>query len=415
MASSTLQLALLMDYESLIGTFSASEDETGRISANDIITLLEKKYGSVVYRKAIADWSNPRLKKNAVDLQRYNVEMLHVAKVGHSARYAVENQLLQVINDCMLHYPAIDAYAISFGEGDFMPAVCRLKANGKKVFMLMADGANVPAALQKYCDEVVTIGERAAGRERSDRQRKADDSKQTEQRPPIVEAIRNLIGVNGLIIDDLYQQLMQVEPEFNVQDYGFDNFEDFLRSLTNYIKFSETEEGLLVVPSGGVKNTCPFTQDELKKFNLQDYMQATRWYIIDGTIRDRVLHNIFALLEENGRSMSNDELRSMVDPDHIVEDRPWHGTIFSLVYGACLWESPESSDQPLQRHRLSLHRTVKTEDEFLVRYYISLFHKAYADRPELTPRVCAELMHPDDVEDHIALYEQVLNALSQRH
>jgi len=51
----------------------------------------------------------------------------------------------------------------------------------------------------------------------------------------------------------------------------------------------------------------------------------------------------------------------------------------------------------------------------LIRYYTSLFHKAYTERPDLTARMCAELMHPDSVEEHIPLYEQVLDELSKRH
>ena len=114
-------------------------------------------------------------------------------------------------------------------------------------------------------------------------------------------------------------------------------------------------------------------------------------------------------------SCANEELHNLVDPDCIVEERPWYGTIFSLVYGACLWENPDDSSVPLPRRRLSLFRTVKNEEEFLVRYYTSLFHKAYTERPGLTAQMCAELMHPDDVEAHLPLYERVLEELEKRH
>ncbi|MBP1583415.1 MAG: NYN domain-containing protein [Victivallales bacterium] len=412
MSETTAQLALLMDFDGFLNGFGTSEDDW-KLSINDIIMQLEKRYGAVVYRKAIADWSSPRLRRAAQDLQRYNVEMIHVFKGGHSSRYISDNQLIQATQDCMLHFPALDTYVLSFGEGDYMSAVCRLKANGKKIVGLVADGVSLPGALVRNLDDVFYINDKTGiFKEKAERNSRRENYQ--PERPAIVETIRNIIGVNGLPIEEVFAQLKEKDPNFSLETYGVESFEDLIRAYPNFLKFSETDSGVLVVPSGGVKNTCPFTPEELKKFNLTDYMQATRWYIHNGTIRDRVLHNIYTLLEEPGRSMTNEELRNLVDPEGIVEDRPWYGTIFSLAFGACLWESPETSDLPLQKHILSLFKTVHSEEDFLVRYYISLFHKAFSERPELTPRVCAELMHPDDVESHIPLFEQVLGTLSQR-
>ena len=54
---------------------------------------------------------------------------------------------------------------------------------------------------------------------------------------------------------------------------------------------------------------------------------------------------------------------------------------------------------------------MNSEDDFLIRYYTSLFKKAYEDRPNLTPQECAELMHPENVESALPLFERVFQNL----
>ncbi len=223
------------------------------------------------------------------------------------------------------------------------------------------------------------------------------------------------ISTNGLMLDELSGKLKEQFPEFTPELVHCRNLQEVIKAVGGkQFQIADTDEGI-IVSSAGERNASPLPLEELRRLDFADYMQVTRWYIEDGNIRDRVLHNIYALFEDKGRVLTNDELHNLVDPDHIIDERPWHGTIFSLVYGACLWESPEDSNIPLPRRHLALFRTVKDEEDFLIRYYTSLFHKAYTERPDLTARMCAELMHPDSVEEHIPLYEQVLEELSKRH
>ena len=76
MTQKTQQFALLMDVENFLDSINAD----GNLSVGELITGLEQRLGRVVYRQAIADWSNTKLRKFAQECQRQGVEMLHVIR-----------------------------------------------------------------------------------------------------------------------------------------------------------------------------------------------------------------------------------------------------------------------------------------------------------------------------------------------
>jgi len=409
MVQQSKQLALLIDFENL---FSSLDSESNITFIPELIATLESRFGKVAFRKAYADWSNAKLRKAATELQRNGVEMQHVVR-GQNKNLTESLLALQAMYTVAV-YPNLTGVVIVSGDGDYLALVNQLKTRGLSVIGVGADG-NANSSWSRNCDEYLVCNAAApAPAEKKSSNKAAAATIPASEKNQIISTLKELIPVNGILLPDLEDKLKENHPDFAPENYHFRDLSEFLQSLGNAFKIAETDEGIIVSSQAG-RNASPYTLQELQSFTFEEYMQATRWYIVDGNIRDRVLHNIYALFEESGRVLTNEELHNLVDPDHIVEERPWYGTIFSLVYGACLWENPDDSSIPLPRRRLSLFRTVKSEEEFLIRYYTSLFHKAYTERPELTARMCAELMHPEDVEAHIPLYEQVLEELSHRH
>ena len=410
MAQPSQQLALLIDFENLLASLDSENNIT---FIPELITTLENRFGKVAFRKAYADWSNAKLRKAANELQRNGVEMQHVVR-SHNKNLVESLLALQAMYTVAL-YPNLTGVVLASGDADYLALVNQLKTRGLSIIGVGADG-NANSSWNRCCDEylVCNSSSTASPEKKSSPKTAVAATIPSPEKNTIIATLKELIPVNGILLPELEAKLKESHPDFSPENFHFRNLPEFLQSLGNTFKIADTDEGIIVSSQAG-RNASPYSLQELQSFSFEDYMQATRWYIVDGNIRDRVLHNIYALFEDNGRVLTNEELHNLVDPDHIVEERPWYGTIFSLVYGACLWENPDDSSIPLPRRRLSLFRTVKSEEEFLIRYYTSLFHKAYTERPGLTAQMCAELMHPDEVEAHIPLYEQVLEELSRRH
>ena len=394
------QIALLMDFENLVIGLENNEPDVERpFAMDDIIRFLEQHYGRVVYRKAFADWSNSKFRKYGQDLMRSGVEMQHVVRVGCNAKSTADTFLVLQAMDCVLHYPAIDMYVLVTGDADFLPLISRLKATGRKVVGLGTEGTIANTLIQN-CDEYIYYG--------SDGLRL--QAKTLLDKTPVINALRKILGSRDCSLPALAEQLTRQLPDFSPAAYGNHDLEDFLRSIAPFVKLVPMGDGLRVqwVASRKAVGRQPSAQA------LEDYLRATRWFILDSATRDRVLHDIYTALADKNAVFLGEELRNGMDPGHDIDDRTWYGTILSLLYGSCLWENPDTADEAMQQRQLCLHRSVRNEEDFLLRYYASLFHKAFTERPELTAQAMAELMHPDDVAGHLDFYEQVLQALKSR-
>ncbi len=405
MATKPIQLALLIDYDNLMGFAGKNDNDIYRnYSHPDVVSHLETHYGPVAVCKAFGDWAGPRTRRTITDLTKAGSEMIHIAHgTGSTTRIPGYTAVCMGLAALDLIAANPNLGGVVFGTNDMalIPFITRIHAAGKMVFILGPEPA-AAAALTRVSDEFIALTDNGM-------KNKAPNASDKSQ---VLYALKTILSAGELPIAELEQKVVAQLPDFSSADFGFANFEEFLRNIANTtVKLTKTDDDLTVA-LGNCHNASAYSDEELAAFNLAEYMQATRWHIADGDIRDKVLHNIYVIFsDEKGREMTNEDLRNTVDPDHVVEDRPWQGTIWSLIFGACLWENPKTSNQPQSRRLLSLFRTVNSEDDFLVRYYTSLFKKAYEDRPSLTPRECAELMHPENVDAAMPLFEQVFQCL----
>ncbi|MBO7741884.1 MAG: NYN domain-containing protein [Victivallales bacterium] len=405
MAQKTNQIALLLDYDNLMGFNGKSEGDANRnYSHPDVVNYLETHYGSVVYCKAFGDWTGPRTRRTIGDLAKAGAEMQFIPHGPVATRIPGFTAACMGLDalDLISANPNITGVVFGINDMALIPFITRIHAAGRQVFILGPEPA-AAAALTRISDEFISLQD---GGMRS----KAPN---TVDKAQVLYNIKSLLVNGEMPLSELEEKISAALPEFTPGDFGCSDFEEFLRNIANTtVKLIKGEEGAVSVALGNCHNASAYSDEELASFNLAEYMQATRWHIADGDIRDKVLHNIYVIFSEGkGREMTNDELRNTVDPDHVVEDRPWQGTIWSLIFGACLWENPKTSNQPQSRRLLSLFRTVTSEDDFLVRYYTSLFKKAFEDRPGLTPQACAELMHSDNAEAALPLFERVFQNL----
>jgi len=145
-----------------------------------------------------------------------------------------------------------------------------------------------------------------------------------------------------------------------------------------------------------------------------DYMRASRWFIQSAPHRDRIIQGIYEQSVKGGEPLTLAQLREQVPDADNVSDKEWFGTLFSLIHGGCLWEDPTTSEKPLYQRGVSLYRGIRDSAEFFTRYYCSLFHKAYSERPSMTARDCCDLMYGATAPEHLAVFEKVMERLSER-
>ena len=405
----TKQIAMLMDFENLVIGIENNDPEQKKIfSAKGIIDYLQKEYGRVVFRKAFADWSNTKFRKYTSDMVRAGIEMYHIVRGNYNKSYAESHMVIQAM-DCLIRNPSIDTFVLCTGDADFLPLISHLKSTGRTVIGLGTEGA-VSGALLSNCDDFILYG---------------PDGLHKNETPQIdkgmvIRAIKAIIGTSGIYLSDLENDLMDEVPDFSPDYFGCDDFEAFLETLAPSVRIDNVsgDEPMVYWNSHSSTKTRFSKSDnnaiDTQNMSLGDYMKATRWFIADGPTRENVLENIYNILSENNRQMTSDALRQDACAGLDVEDKAWQGTIYSLVCGNCLWEKNEN-DYSSHNNRLQLHKNIQSIEDFMLGYYTSLFHKAFMERQDINPQSMTELMHPEDEDGHIQLFETVYNGMSERH
>ena len=408
----TKQIVMLMDFENLvIGLENNDSDNRKFFSASALLSYIEKNYGKVIYRKAFADWSSPKFRKYTSDLTRCGVEMQHIVRNGHTSKNYAETHMVIQAMDCINKNPSIDTFVLVTGDADFLPLISYLKSTGRTVIGIGTEGT-VSGTLLSNCDDFILYTNEGLKK----------NTKQFIDKGQVIRALKTIIGNNGIYVSDLENELMNDMPDFTPQDFDCDDFTAFLELFPSIFRLSDEEDETLVQLN--TVNSKPqryaFSQEskpipsEIQNVPLEKYMKDTRWFIEDGPTREEVLTNIYDILAEDNRMMSSDALRQDACAELDVDDKPWQGTIFSLVSGSCLWEKPDSSDVPHQQRKVSLYKTITSLDDFMVGYYKSLFYKAFTERTDLTPQSMTELMHPEDIDGHIELFEKVFSLMTER-
>ncbi len=431
-------VALLMDFENLvIGLENSDPANEKPFSISDVIAHLQKNFGPVVYRKAFADWSNAKFRKYVMDLTRAGVEMQHVVRTGINSKNAADVYLVIQAMDCLLHYPNIDTYAIVTGDGDFLPLITKLKASGRHVIGMGSQGT-IASVLQENCDDYICYSQKGL----------TARSEQASDFGAVTAALRAGLGLGDLLpARRAFGLLRERIPGFHPRAYGFGNIFDMLRAVPGLI-LSPREEGeetirwadghapwppprrapdpvpapapdAVAAGTEPASDAAPAAPAEPVPAALDpafaEYMAATRWFVRDPALRDPVLSGIFEALLNHPASITLDNLRLRVPQADKITDKEWFGTLFSLIHGGCLWEDSMTSDRPLADRAVSLFRGVSQSDEFLLRYYSSLFHKAFNERDDVSPGMCSLLMYGDAEPAHLGLFERVLARLRDRN
>ncbi len=408
------RLALLMDFENLIlGLDNNGVGLENPFSIADIIGYLEDTYGPVIYRKAFADWGNSKFRRFAVELQRMGVEMQHVVRTGINAKNAADMFLVIQAMDCMLTYPDIDVFVIVTGDGDFMPLLTKLRAAGKRSIVLATRGA-IAGTLVENADEFLCYG--------------------PDGLFPVPQFHGNTVGLRRTIreilqtaggpmsLGKLESAIRRQLPDVLPAKMPEQQLLHFLQALVPGIAVQTRgrqasvelrEGGEAEAPAPANGNNGAVAQ---KIEDFGEYMRNTRGFIADPIRREEVIEDVYGILKTRGEDgLTIGELRDLVDPDAEIEDSEWFGTVFSMTCGGCVWEDPSTGNQPSVNRQIRLYRGVDSLEEFRIRYYASLFYKAYGERDDISAKACSELLFPNRAEEQLEFFETVLERLSERH
>ncbi|MBM3935077.1 MAG: NYN domain-containing protein [SAR202 cluster bacterium] len=239
--NSERQLAVLIDFENV--GFGAIQWLFDQVS----------DMGRVIVRRAYADWSTARSKRD--QLLELGIEPIHLFHTTGSGKNSSDIRLAIDAVD-LLYLSPVDTFVIVSSDSDFVPLVGKLRSAGKTV-VGAGRQATASRSLVISCDRYFYL----------DQSEKAQEvSKTSPERPMstdslLVRAVKSSMDEQGRVSGSkLHQTLMRLDPSFDFRVQGYSTFTRYLENAPGIKVTRPQGRGDLTVELGSADAGQPHKQ-----------------------------------------------------------------------------------------------------------------------------------------------------------
>ncbi len=220
--------ALLLDFENLIIPFARKDTE---VSLSAIVGFIEDNFGTVIFRRAYADWAEKKFGRYQRRLQDLGVEMIQVPRpAGPSSKNSADILLVADAVECLLLRPFIDTFAIVSGDSDIGPLITKLKSHGNTVVVIGPDEKSTARHVISLADRFKYYADIV---EPEPEPESAPEGKKRLQTPQ--DAVIALLRAATKPVEsaNLKRQLVEMRRfrEFQEKSIGFRSWTGFLKSI----------------------------------------------------------------------------------------------------------------------------------------------------------------------------------------
>jgi len=217
--------AILLDFENLIIPFARRGEE---VALEPVVDFVEDNFGTVIFRRAYADWAEKKFVAYQRQLQGLGVEMIHVPRPkGPATKNSADILLSADAVECLLLRPFIDTFAIVSGDSDMGPLITKLKSHGKTVVVVGPDEKSTARHVIRLADRFKFYADIVAAEPEPPRGRR----KSVTPEQAVVELLR---GTGGPVESaNLKRQLLENKQfaDFQEKALGFRSWTAFLNSI----------------------------------------------------------------------------------------------------------------------------------------------------------------------------------------
>ncbi len=217
------RLAVICDLES--ATLGARESAAGRFDINLVQARLLDK-GKIVVKRAYADWDRHRDDKRS--FHQAGVELIDIPQLQPSGQGGAGIRIAVDAMELCYSKQHLDTFVLISGDGDLIPLVSKLKANGKHVIGVGSSESAAPSLIDN-CDEYLLYEDVRRLAEVSPQLGNVEESR-VEVYTLLVEAIEALMRENQQTLwgSVVKQTIQRKHPSFNESHHGFSSFSKML-------------------------------------------------------------------------------------------------------------------------------------------------------------------------------------------
>jgi uncharacterized protein (TIGR00288 family) len=177
--------------------------------------------GNIVIKRVYGDISDEPTKIWKKTCEKYGIELVHFWK--NSGKNIADIKIAIDIMELIYNFKHITHFVIMTGDSDFKEIANKLLSYGKYVIIVSGYEKRTSNILKNFCNEFIII--------ENEKKEIIEDSITKSE---ILEIIQNIIEEQQNInLGVIKKKLLNVDPMFNENNFGFKKFSEFIESLDN--------------------------------------------------------------------------------------------------------------------------------------------------------------------------------------
>lgn len=224
-------VAIYLDFENLaISAETVYPSKNKPLDLEPIVDFATTK-GVICVRKAYGDWSKEIFAQYQHNLMEQGFELIHLPETNLQGKNGSDVRLAVDVMAYVESFPEIDTFVIGSGDTDFIPLIQHLRSRGKAVIIVGFEhsvGKLVKRNSVEFKALEELIGEPEAESPSSDLHEELDAS---YGRRLMMRFIKSRNSDDPILMSQLKQQLLRLDPSFSEKELGFSSFKQFVHSL----------------------------------------------------------------------------------------------------------------------------------------------------------------------------------------
>ncbi|MEM7657692.1 MAG: NYN domain-containing protein [Bacteroidota bacterium] len=382
-------VAIYLDFENLAISADAVYPSQARpLRLQPIVDFAASK-GTVFLKKAYADWSKNIFAQYQNKLLEQGFELVHLPATNKQGKNGSDVHLAVDVMEYMALSPSLDTYIIGSGDTDFIPLIQRLRTRGKRVIVIGFEHSVGPL-VKRNSTEFRTLesllGQPEIGSPSGDLHESPDPS---YGRQLMLRFIQSSEETDPVLMSQLKQNLLRLDPSFSEKDLGFSNFKSFVRSMVgDLVEKIDTEHTTLPVvhlkePSAMTSTKEPISETD--RDNAMQFLSRKLRYQKEAPLRQDMSQALFASFSQQAVMSMNEmfeKIHEALGNELAKTDiRKYINTLFT---GGAFAPHNEEAEGPLLSRPFELVEDVagaEDLDEIYIRRVSEILQSRYADLP----------------------------------
>lgn len=225
-------VAIYLDFENL--AISAETVYPSRPRPLEVGPLVDfaTTRGPVLIKKAYADWSKDIFAQYQASLMEQGFELIHLPETNSQGKNGSDVRLAVDVMEYMELFSGIGTILIGSGDTDFIPLIQRIRARGKEVVIIGFEHS-VGKLVKRNSDEFKSLEELLGkAEEESPISDLTEDIEEGYGRNLMLRFLKSRNDDSPILMSQLKQQLLRLDPSFSEKELGFPGFKQFVESLT---------------------------------------------------------------------------------------------------------------------------------------------------------------------------------------